>query len=242
MTGSTRRMVAVAARPRAVRAREGDLVDGRAVGVDAGDVASRPARTARPASRRSAVWPSSHRHTGSGVPQNRSRDRAQSTLLASHSPIRPSRMCSGCQPMVWFCATRSALRVRGADVPARLAPVDERRCRTASSAGRGGRRAAAAPAGPAASSRSLTVAVGVADRPALEPRHRVGEPAVGAHRVQGRAGRSSRPTWRSTSPKAGARCTMPVPSSASTKSPATTRQPARPPSAGPGPRSSKGRR
>ena len=56
------------------------------------------------------VCPSSHRHTGRGVPQNRSRDSAQSMLLDSHSPMRPSRMCSGCQPMVWFCPTRSALR------------------------------------------------------------------------------------------------------------------------------------
>ncbi len=73
--------------------------------------------TSRPASSESSArdpthrtWPSPHRQTGSGVPQYRSRDRAQSTLLASHSPIRPSRMCSGCQPMVWFWATSSALR------------------------------------------------------------------------------------------------------------------------------------
>jgi hypothetical protein len=55
------------------------------------------------------MWPSSQRQMGSGVPQNRSRDSAQSTLLANHSPIRPSRMCSGCQPMVWFWAINSAL-------------------------------------------------------------------------------------------------------------------------------------
>ncbi len=73
--------------------------------------------TSRPASSESSasdpthtVWPPSQRQTGSGVPQNRSRDRAQSTLLASHSPIRPSRMWAGCQPIVWFWATRSDWR------------------------------------------------------------------------------------------------------------------------------------
>ena len=73
--------------------------------------------TSRPASSDSSereptqwAWPFPHRQTGSGVPQNRSRERAQSTFLASHSPIRPSRMCSGCQPMVWFSATSSDFR------------------------------------------------------------------------------------------------------------------------------------
>ena len=40
------------------------------------------------------------RHTGSGVPQNRSRDSAQSMLLSSQLPKRPSRMVAGTQFMV----------------------------------------------------------------------------------------------------------------------------------------------
>ena len=48
---------------------------------------------------------------GSGVPQKRSRDSAQSTLLASHSPKRPSWMYAGCQSIVWLAASRSSLRV-----------------------------------------------------------------------------------------------------------------------------------
>ena len=47
-------------------------------------------------------WFASQRQTGSGVPQNRSRDRAQSTLFSSHSPKRPSRMWPGCQSIPWF--------------------------------------------------------------------------------------------------------------------------------------------
>src|SRR5665213_4238840 len=50
--------------------------------------------TSRPTSSESSAseptqrtWPSPHRQMGRGVPQNRSRDRAQSTLLDSHSPI-----------------------------------------------------------------------------------------------------------------------------------------------------------
>jgi hypothetical protein len=70
------------------------LVDGRAVRVDPAHVAAGEVR-----------------QMGSGVPQNRSRDNAQSTLLASHSPNRPSRMCSGCQSMPRFAAIISCLRV-----------------------------------------------------------------------------------------------------------------------------------
>ena len=36
---------------------------------------------------------------GSGVPQYRSRDNAQSTLLSSHSPKRPLPVSGGCQAM-----------------------------------------------------------------------------------------------------------------------------------------------
>jgi hypothetical protein len=43
-----------------------------------------------------------HRHTGSGVPQYRSRESAQSTLFSSQSPKRPCLMVSGCQLTVSF--------------------------------------------------------------------------------------------------------------------------------------------
>ncbi len=48
-------------------------------------------------------WPqTSHSQMLSGVPQKRSRDRAQSTLPARKSPKRPSRMCSGSQVTSWL--------------------------------------------------------------------------------------------------------------------------------------------
>ena len=56
--------------------------------------------------------PSPSVHTGNGVPQKRSRDSAQSTLLASQFPNRPSRMVSGTQLMVRFSSTiRSRIRL-----------------------------------------------------------------------------------------------------------------------------------
>ncbi len=71
---------------------------------------SRPASSARRATEPTHVsWPESHRHTGMGVPQNRSRDSAQSTLFSSQSPKRPCLMLSGCQPIVSFWASSSPL-------------------------------------------------------------------------------------------------------------------------------------
>ncbi len=72
---------------------------------------SRPDRSASSATdpMHVSVPQSSQRHTGSGVPQNRSRDNAQSTLFSSQSPKRPCLMCSGCQPMVSFSRSSSAL-------------------------------------------------------------------------------------------------------------------------------------
>jgi hypothetical protein len=54
--------------------------------------------------------PWAQRQTGSGVPQYRSRERAQSTLPSSHLPKRPYLMCSGCQPMPSFSRSRSSRR------------------------------------------------------------------------------------------------------------------------------------
>ena len=48
-----------------------------------------------------------HCQMGIGVPQYRSREMAQSTLLRSHSPKRPSLMWSGYQLIWLFCSTRS---------------------------------------------------------------------------------------------------------------------------------------
>ncbi len=46
---------------------------------------------------------------GSGVPQKRLRDSAQSTLFSSQPPKRPVPMPSGCQPMVWLSSTMRSL-------------------------------------------------------------------------------------------------------------------------------------
>ena len=46
---------------------------------------------------------------GSGVPQKRERDSAQSTLFSSHCPNRPVPMPSGCQLMVRFRSTIRSL-------------------------------------------------------------------------------------------------------------------------------------
>ena len=55
-------------------------------------------------------WPqSSQRHTGIGVPQNRSRLSAQSMLFSSQSPNRPCLMCSGCQRMASFSRSNASL-------------------------------------------------------------------------------------------------------------------------------------
>ena len=108
MTGSTRRIGPASAAPQSGHGKVTSSMAGRCGSTPETSVpASSDSSASEPTQR---VWPSSHRQTGSGVPQNRSRERAQSTLLASHSPIRPSRMCSGCQPIVWFWPTSSALR------------------------------------------------------------------------------------------------------------------------------------
>ena len=67
---------------------------------------SRPARPPSSASEPAHVsCPDGHSHTGSGVPQYRVRDSAQSTLLRSHSPYRPSLIVGGCQLVFSFSAS-----------------------------------------------------------------------------------------------------------------------------------------
>ena len=51
---------------------------------------------------------SAQRQIGSGVPQYRLRDSAQSTLLASQWPYRPSLMFPGCQFVRSFSAVSSS--------------------------------------------------------------------------------------------------------------------------------------
>src|SRR6202035_5984669 len=59
---------------------------------------SRPARPPSSASDPTQVpCADGHSQTGSGVPQYRVRDSAQSTLLRSHSPYRPFLIVGGCQ-------------------------------------------------------------------------------------------------------------------------------------------------
>src|ERR1700746_1028435 len=50
-----------------------------------------------------------HTHSGSGVPQYLVRDSAQSTLLRSHSPYRPSLIVGGCQLVFSFSASSESL-------------------------------------------------------------------------------------------------------------------------------------
>ena len=52
---------------------------------------------------------SPHSHKGSGVPQYLVRDSAQSTLLRSHSPYRPSLIVGGCQFVRSFSASSWSL-------------------------------------------------------------------------------------------------------------------------------------
>ena len=121
------RLDAARAGPLALRAVDGDV-------VDAGRCRSRSARSRPERSASSATEPtqvsvpqSSQRHTGSGVPQKRSRDSAQSTLFSSQSPKRPCLMCSGCQPIDSFSRSSLVLVRGGAREPGGLGPVDERR-------------------------------------------------------------------------------------------------------------------
>ena len=53
--------------------------------------------------------PDGHSHSGSGVPQYRVRDSAQSTLLRSHSPYRPFLIVTGCQFVFSFSASNWSL-------------------------------------------------------------------------------------------------------------------------------------
>ena len=53
--------------------------------------------------------PSPSVQTGSGVPQNRSRDSAQSTLFSSQLPKRPAWMCAGTHLIVSLSATMRRL-------------------------------------------------------------------------------------------------------------------------------------
>ena len=171
---------------------------------------SRPANSESSASEPMQVtWPDAQRQIGSGVPQNRSRESAQSTLFASHSPKRPSRMYPGCQSIVWFCRDEVVLAGRGGHVPAGLAPVDER-SPAAPAVGVGVHVGHAPDEQPRRLQRVVDVVVGLPHLAPGQPARRVGEPAVGADRVEGgEARRPDRPGGRSRrrrGPGARARC------------------------------------
>ena len=88
--------------------------------VSSDSSASEPTATSR-------VGSASLRQIGSGVPQYRSRDSAQSTLLFSQSPYRPVLMFSGYQFVFSFSASSWSLICAGPDVPGRLRVVHQRR-------------------------------------------------------------------------------------------------------------------
>ena len=72
-------------------------------------VTSRPASSDSSASEPTQVACSAgHSQIGSGVPQYRVRDSAQSTLFRSQSPYRPYLIVGGCQFVASFCASSSA--------------------------------------------------------------------------------------------------------------------------------------
>src|SRR6201995_4002098 len=74
---------------------------------------SRAASPASPASSAreptQVMWSFSHSHNGSGVPQYRVRDRAQSTLFRSDSPYRPCLMLGAYQLVFSFSASSWSL-------------------------------------------------------------------------------------------------------------------------------------
>jgi hypothetical protein len=67
----------------------------------------------------------------SGVPQKRSRESAQSTLLRRKSPKRPSLMCSGQPVDLWLFAMTFSISAGGADEPRRPRVLDQRVARLA---------------------------------------------------------------------------------------------------------------
>src|ERR1700689_1852703 len=80
-----------------------------------GRCGSSPVRSAPASSDSSASEPTqvtcdcAHTHSGSGVPQYRVRDSAQSTLLRSHSPYRPCLTVAGHQFVCSFCSSSRSL-------------------------------------------------------------------------------------------------------------------------------------
>ena len=71
---------------------------------------SEPASSDNSAREPTAVrWSASQRQMGSGVPQYRERESAQSMLLRSQSPYRPHWIVCGYQFVASFCANNSSL-------------------------------------------------------------------------------------------------------------------------------------
>jgi hypothetical protein len=73
------------------------------------DTPERSASAAKDPMTSISVGSSSFTHTGSGVPQYRSREIAQSMLFSSHSPKRPVPISGGCQSTRALRASISSL-------------------------------------------------------------------------------------------------------------------------------------
>ena len=203
-----------------------EVVDERAVQVGRGARRSRP-RARRGSRRRRCGGRRGRRccHTGMGAPQKRlRRDRPVAGARRATCRTAPSLTWSGIQLISWLSSTRRSRKSVTSHVPGRHGPVDDRRV--------------GAPAV------GVVVVVGVVARARRPSRlevaddvgvglehvhagplgHLVGEAALvvdGHHQRRCRWPR--RPAGRPRrSP--GAMCTTPVPSSVSTKSPASTRK------------------
>ena len=84
---------------------------GRCGSKSSGRSPANSANSSRPPTQ--TTWSSSswQTHAGRGVPQYRSRDRAQSTLFSNHSPKRLSPTSGGSQPIFRFWLSISSFRV-----------------------------------------------------------------------------------------------------------------------------------
>src|SRR5919106_486598 len=184
---------------------------------------SRPARADNSRSEPTTVtWRREQRHTGSGVPQYRSRDSAQSTLFSSQSPYRPCLMCSGYQFTDSLISRRRSFRAvvrMYQDVRATYSSgVSHRQhsgyvCSYVSAFRRRSR-----------DSRSAMIfgSASLTNRPRTNPTGvwSVNRPSSSMGRYVGHPSR--RPIARSSEPNPGATWMIPVPSSIDTKSPAAT--------------------
>ncbi len=169
--------------------------------------------------------------TLSGVPQNRSRDSAQSTLFARKSPNRPLWMCSGSHRIAWLFAIAfwmlSRVRMYQAGRASWISGSSSARqqngysCRYFSSCTSSPR---------AARSLSSLGSASLTHAPARSPISSESVPSARTTVISGtEPGSAYRPSSarcasKSSSPNAGATCTIPVPASSVTNCAPSTRQ------------------